>query len=123
MQKPGHTSQNRLQQKSGGVGRQKTNLILKMKGYTLRNATAADVEEMARIEGICFPPDEAADIDGVRYRIMNAGKFFCILEKESNVCGFINGTCTSHSVIHHDSMSTHDQAGTTLVIHSGMFWI
>jgi len=89
-----------------------------MDGLTIRTATLDDVVEMHRIENICFPPDEAADLEGVRYRIANASKYFSILENGSSICGFINGTCVADTVIHHDSMSTHNPDGATLVIHS-----
>jgi ribosomal protein S18 acetylase RimI-like enzyme len=34
------------------------------------------------------------------------------------IAAFINGTCSAHKAIHHESMSTHDPHGRYLVIHS-----
>ena len=36
----------------------------------------------------------------------------------AEIVGFINGTCTIHKEIHHDTMSFHDPSGSYLVVHS-----
>ena len=94
-----------------------------MENYTVRAASISDMEELSRIENICFPIDEAADYDSILYRMTQAGQYFFILEtiiEPKSIVGFVNGTCTSFDCIHHESMSTHDATGRTLVIHSGM---
>lgn len=88
----------------------------------IREAAPGDVAELFRIESQCFPPDEAADEAGIAFRQNMAPLFFYVLEEISpkRIIGFINGTCTPHSVIDHDSMSSHDASSKTLVIHSGL---
>lgn len=88
--------------------------------YFHRCATIAEAEVLAALEAECFPADEACDLCGIQKRLSCAGRYFHVLESSSKeMIGFINGTCTNHSNVHHDSMSTHDVKGRSLVIHSG----
>jgi ribosomal protein S18 acetylase RimI-like enzyme len=91
---------------------------MNMSGLVLSEATLDHCEEISKLESIAFPSDEAASPEAIRQRLSEAGKFFYIYRLQSELVGFINGTCISTSSIHHDSMSTHDPNGSTLVIHS-----
>ena len=97
--------------------------MLAKSGLNLRNATLADMHILAELESTSFPPDEAASLESMTKRCQHANPFFlvCFDSKavpETPILGFVNGTCSKFDVIHHESMSSHDPAGKTLVIHS-----
>lgn len=78
-------------------------------------------EEISALEAASYPSDEAATPEKIRHRLEHAAAFFYLLRSKQasgDLVGFINGTCTTHSTIHHDSMSTHEPSGRSLVIHS-----
>ena len=89
-------------------------------GFDVRQANIDDAVELFHIECICFPPDEAASLDSIKFRISNAGVFFQVLRFNGRLIGFINGTCSSHDKIHHESMTNHNSNGHVLIIHSGL---
>ena len=61
---------------------------------SIRNAAPQDVEEIIRIEAVCFPPAEAAQPDDVRARYAAFPENFFVYEQDGNIAGFING-CTT----------------------------
>ncbi len=89
-------------------------------GFTLAKATLSEVDSLSTLEAASFPADEAASPEAIRSRITEAGDFFWTFRRsgESEIIGFVNGTCTLSEVIHHESMSKHEASGRTLVIHS-----
>ena len=60
----------------------------------IRNAKPEDVEEIIRIEAVCFPPAEAARPEDVRARYAAFPENFFVCEQEGRIAGFING-CTT----------------------------
>lgn len=85
----------------------------------LRLAELADVEEVANLEMISFPTDEAATKATIRMRISEANDYFRVItDLNGTLIGFINGTCIVTDKIHHDSMTEHQPDGSILVIHS-----
>ena len=74
---------------------------------SIRNATGADVEEIIRIEAVCFPPAEAAQPDDVRARYAAFSENFFVFEQDGRIAGFING-CTTDApelpdALYHDT--------------------
>lgn len=74
---------------------------------SIRNATGADVEEIIRIEAVCFPPAEAAQPDDVRARYAAFPENFFVYEQDGRIAGFING-CTTDApelpdALYHDA--------------------
>ena len=60
----------------------------------LRNATLADVNVLAEVEGACFPPEEAANQDSLRDRVTVYGNCFWLLFADNKLAGFIDGMVT-----------------------------
>lgn len=74
---------------------------------SIRNAAPQDVEEIIRIEAVCFPPAEAAQPDDVRARYAAFPENFFVYEQDGNIAGFING-CTTDApelpdALYHDA--------------------
>ena len=74
---------------------------------SIRNAAPQDVEEIIRIEAVCFPPAEAAQTDDVRARYAAFPENFFVYEQDGNIAGFING-CTTDApelpdALYHDA--------------------
>lgn len=84
-------------------------------------AQLSDNEEIAALEAISFPPDEAASLATITKRLTEAGRYFyCYrdLKRSNSLVGFVNGTCIVGNKINHESMTNHEPSGRTLVIHS-----
>ena len=74
---------------------------------SIRNAAPQDVEEIIRIEAVCFPPAEAAQPDDVRARYAAFPENFFVYEQDGSIAGFING-CTTDApelpdALYHDA--------------------
>lgn len=74
---------------------------------SIRNAAPQDVEEIIRIEAVCFPPAEAAQPDDVRARYAAFPENFFVYEQDGRIAGFING-CTTDApelpdALYHDA--------------------
>eukprot|EP00239_Pterosperma_sp_CCMP1384_P007878 CAMPEP_0197855514 /NCGR_PEP_ID=MMETSP1438-20131217/26783_1 /TAXON_ID=1461541 /ORGANISM="Pterosperma sp., Strain CCMP1384" /LENGTH=194 /DNA_ID=CAMNT_0043470653 /DNA_START=232 /DNA_END=816 /DNA_ORIENTATION=+ len=96
-----------------------------MAGYTtvgdtlfFRPCEGADTPRVAELEAAGFPEDEAASLESIQFRCDRAGDLFLVAVKGENIIGFVNGTLTAGSKLHHDTMSQHDPSGETLCIHS-----
>lgn len=72
----------------------------------IRNARPEDVEEIIRIEAICFPPAEAAQPEDVRDRFAAFPENFFVAEVDGKIVGFINGCATNRpelpDALYHD---------------------
>ena len=91
------------------------------KEYEVREASVADVNDIAELESLSFPPDEMASLETITMRQSNAGPYMIVVRynnDDNKLIGFVNGTLTTAEEIHHDSMSTHEPTGSSLVIHS-----
>lgn len=84
----------------------------------LQESTQADAEALFAIESEAFPADEAADLDGIRFRIEKAGKFFLKYKVNDTLVGYVNGTLCLEKEVTHESMSEHKPEGRTLILHS-----
>ncbi|MCQ5122693.1 GNAT family N-acetyltransferase [Massilicoli timonensis] len=65
----------------------------------IRRAQASDLEAIAKLEAICFPKAEAADLACFKERFSVFGDCFWVLEDEGEIIGFINGMCVNERVI------------------------
>ena len=84
----------------------------------LVNVASEDCKLILEIESEAFPPDEAADYEGIAFRCNSAPEFFMKWVEGDTIIGYVNGTCCFVDEITHDSMSEHKPEGQTLIIHS-----
>lgn len=69
--------------------------------YQIRAVKETDLEEVSRVEEVCFPKAEAADKESFLERIRTFPESFFVAEEESgNLIGFINGAMTSSDRIY-----------------------
>ena len=66
---------------------------------TVRGAKVQDAKTLTRIEAICFPQKEAAELATFEARLKSFGECFLVAEAEGNIIGFINGMVTNHKTI------------------------
>ena len=90
-----------------------------------RPATAEDIPLVAEIEQCSYPADEAASPDALAYRQAHAGEFFLVgvaaseeSPGEDEIVSYVCGTLTMADALTHESMTTHEPAGSTLCVHS-----
>ncbi len=86
--------------------------------YFICRAQPEEILELSQIEYESYPPDESASYERMMMRQEVASDYFWTFSYNNNIIGFINGTCSSHDEIHHESMASHDTTGHNLVIHS-----
>ena len=60
----------------------------------IRTATIADLNEICQLEGLCFPPAEAASRDAFKWRLLAYPTHFWVLEQGGKILSFINGPVT-----------------------------
>lgn len=80
----------------------------------IRHATAADVNTLAFIEAVCFPPAEAADAQAIAARVAAYPAHFWLLEDGGTVVGFVNGMATNMPDLQdemYDNTGLHTEAG------------
>jgi ribosomal protein S18 acetylase RimI-like enzyme len=59
----------------------------------------SDLEELSLLEGLCFPPEEAATKESIRQRLQTFAESFLVAETEHKIIGLINGCVTNSPVI------------------------
>ncbi|KAG6831547.1 hypothetical protein H0H92_009466 [Tricholoma furcatifolium] len=81
--------------------------------------TADDLEQAIKIEEQGYPADEAASLDGFKYRQLNAPKLFLGAYLPSRILiGYVCATLSSSPTLTHASMSTHVPSASSVCIHS-----
>ena len=81
---------------------------------TIREAKQDDLDQVALIEGKCFPEKEAASKETLDKRIKAFSSSFFVAEAEGEIIGFVNGAVTNDPVIHDDMFddeTLHDPTG------------
>lgn len=81
---------------------------------TIRNATTDDLDEIARIEGLCFPKEEAATKESFAGRLLNYPEHFWLLFEDDLLISFIDGFVTNERNLKdemYDSPDMHDETG------------
>lgn len=61
----------------------------------LRRGTPADLEAVAALEALCFPPAEAADRETLAGRLAVYPEQFLLLWENGKLIAFLDGLCTS----------------------------
>lgn len=62
--------------------------------YKIRRATIEDVEQIAQLEGACFPPKEAASEASFLQRLKVYANHFLVLEDKGKIVSMVNGMVT-----------------------------
>lgn len=62
---------------------------------TIRSGRPEDLDELAKIENLCFPPDQAATREDIKERLEIYPEGFYILEKNEKIVSFVNGMSTN----------------------------
>ncbi|WP_455684250.1 GNAT family N-acetyltransferase [Thomasclavelia sp.] len=65
----------------------------------IRKATIKDLDEITKIEEICFPETEAASKECFRNRLLVYPDYFWLLEENNKIVTFINGMVTDEETI------------------------
>ena len=65
----------------------------------IRKATINDLEEITKIETICFPESEAASKESLKNRLLIYPEHFWLLVKDDKIISFINGMVTDDVTI------------------------
>lgn len=60
----------------------------------IRTASLQDLDAIATVEAVCFPPAEAADKDSLRRRLTVYPDHFWLLWENDTLVGFVNGMVT-----------------------------
>lgn len=70
----------------------------------IRTAVLDDLEQVAEIENICFPKEQAASRKSLEQRLKMFGPSFMVAQKEDDgqIVGFINGTVSNAAQISDD---------------------
>ncbi|HWR42113.1 GNAT family N-acetyltransferase [Sporomusa sp.] len=67
---------------------------------TIRGVRPEDLDRVAEIEAVCFPPAEAASRESFKERIAAFPESFLVAEANGILIGFINGCVTNSSIIY-----------------------
>lgn len=60
----------------------------------LRRGSAGDLEAVAALEALCFPPEEAADRETLAGRLAVYPEHFLLLREDRELVAFLDGFCT-----------------------------
>lgn len=71
-----------------------------MNSLMIQLATPEDLNEISRIEDICFPPAEAAKKEVIAKRLVAFRDSFFVARVNDQIIGFVNGRATDSLVIH-----------------------
>lgn len=85
----------------------------------IRKATTQDIDAVAAIEAICFPPAEAAGREAIAQRIAAFTNTFLVAERDGAVVGFINGCVTNQDTLTDDlyeSTRLHDDRAANVMV-------
>lgn len=80
----------------------------------IRQVSIGDLNEVAKIERICFPEAEAASRESFEKRIKTFPDSFFVAEKDEKIIGFINGCITNETAIYdelYENSSLHVKNG------------
>ncbi len=70
-----------------------------MSNLQIENVSKENIKEIAIIEKICFPKEEAASEQSIRERVETFPESFFIGKIDGKIIGFINGAVTDSSTI------------------------
>ncbi|MDO4516281.1 MAG: GNAT family N-acetyltransferase [Bacillota bacterium] len=85
----------------------------------IRTASLRDLDAIAAVEAVCFPPAEAADKDAFRRRLTVYPDHFWLLWEGDTLVGFVNGMVTQGPDLcdeMYDNADLHDETGSWQMI-------
>jgi predicted GNAT family N-acyltransferase len=77
-----------------------------------------EISHIHSLESTSYPADEAASLENLTYRLINAPQFFLAAYRSGQLLGYVCSTATQYPTLTHESMFIHQPAGTLLCIHS-----
>ena len=80
----------------------------------IRTASLQDLDAIAAVEAVCFPPAETADKDSLRRRLTVYPDHFWLLWENDTLVGFVNGMVTDEPDLSdemYDDASMHNPDG------------
>lgn len=69
-------------------------------GYIIRQAKLLDLDEIANLEKLCFPEEEAASKVAFFERLSVYANHFWLLEKDGHIISMVNGMVTDDNDLH-----------------------
>lgn len=89
--------------------------------YEFRDIRPQEAEQAARIEQICFPPNEACSPKHIAERTVKASETFLVaVDRESGkLAGFLNGLATNEHVFRDEfftDITLHDPQGVNIML-------
>lgn len=81
---------------------------------SIRQAVMADLDRVAWVESVCFPPAEAAGRQALEARLGRFPDSFFVAKKDGQIVGFINGAVTDERTIRDEmfeDVSLHNPSG------------
>lgn len=69
-------------------------------GYVIRQAKLHDLDEVANLEKLCFPEEEAASKAAFFERLSVYANHFWLLEKDGHIISMVNGMVTDDNDLH-----------------------
>ena len=85
----------------------------------ITSADITDLDEIAKLESICFSPKKAASKKAFEYRLSNYPQWFLAAKKDGRIVGLIDGTSSDKAYITDDVYRVggeYDDNGKTLLI-------
>lgn len=80
----------------------------------IRIASLQDLDAIAAVEAVCFPPAEAADKESLRRRLSVYPDHFWLLWENNTLVGFVNGMVTQAPDLSdemYDNADLHEETG------------
>ena len=87
--------------------------------HEMRIAKMSDLETIAEIESICFPPEESADRQKIKSRMEAFPEGCFVMTEDEKIIGFINGIRSESPVLTDDMFENaglHEADGSYLMI-------
>lgn len=87
----------------------------------IRKATMNDLDEIAAVEAVCFPKEEAASKTSIQKRLSVYPDYFWVLEDNGKIAAYINGMATNEPNLRDemfDDANLHDDQGAWQMIFS-----
>lgn len=88
---------------------------------TIRHATLSDLDSLTQLEALSYPSAESASRESIKKRLEHFSDYFWLLERESELVGFINGYVTDEADLTdamYDNAQTHNPQGKWMMIFS-----
>ncbi len=87
----------------------------------IRKAKIEDLNELAEIELLCFPVEEAASKESIKNRLIVYPDHFWVMEDEGKIIAYVNGMSTNEPILRDEMFedaSLHQEDGNWQMIFS-----